>query len=298
VPPSDREINLISSLCRAEESGGYHLDPNPDFLGELDAEHAEAYYALDPAFHWIARDGAGGQIALWLEHEPHPVVWLGGEGQQEVVASSLEELLAIMAHEWSARPFDSLGGDAAYRGWLASVGIAPRDDHEVQLRTAAQKTADFVRWFHAELRRKNDPIILVPMERVGVVPLDGNRAALESTLGKPTTPDWARDPDGTYTAFYPRSPYVIRHGPNGNIVDVTLYLSPFAVTVDDMDLLGCDEAEATAWIRARDPMADVRCRPDGQSTEIWSEKLRLSLTIDRPFAKYSPAWIESVTVRN
>ncbi len=104
---------------------------------------------------FFARDGSGGQVALWMlddaPSERWPVVRLDSEGGMVVAGDNIEDFVRLLASRWKDEE-DAFSTDDAFRGWAASAGVQPHEHPEARLRELNPATLRFQRWFREQQR--------------------------------------------------------------------------------------------------------------------------------------------------
>ena len=270
VPVPERLRQLIDHMRAARENtfGDFELTNLSDdfmvaFFGGDDPALIERF---PPVLAFFARDGGGGQLALWmLDDGPSdrwPVVHMDSEGGMKVVGENIEDFVRLLASTWKVEGDEFSTGDA-FRAWALGAGVQPHEQPEARLRELNAPTLRFQRWFQERQRDSHRVLYpdvslvidVVPGVSVGSVQLAGPQA----------------DPDG-----------------------VTLFSShPIVRMADGFEPMLATEEDCMVWLNKHSTDASK----DGR--ELASAMLGVTMFLTTghggPFDTTTLRWVDSLT---
>jgi hypothetical protein len=263
-------------------------------------DEADIVEVVAPRFTVFAGDFAGGLLALDHEGardvERAAVVCFDSEGGFDVVGTSFDDFLALIASEEADPREDCWQAAEALRRFIVSTGIEPHASAGRRLTELGPATRAFRAGFaralgEASLRVRPDENIvheLVPGERIGEVALGMSRAGLDARWGRPSIPDWGRD-ETRVVALYASMPVVVElDAQRDEVAKISLYEGRHrAVSADGTELMFMTAAEATAWLEAAGHGVTRRNR------ELRAGGLRLTLAASRGGEGVEP-WVEAI----
>lgn len=191
VPVPERLRQLIEHMRGSRENlfADFELTNLSDdfmvvFFGGDDPALIERF---PPKLAFFARDGGGGQVALWMTDDGPsdrwPVVHMDSEGGMDIVGEDIEDFVRLLASTWKV-PEGGFSTDDAFRAWAIGAGVQPHEQPEVRLRELNAPTLRFQRWFQEQQRDSHRllypdvPLVIdvVPRVSVGSVRLAGPQA--------------------------------------------------------------------------------------------------------------------------
>lgn len=267
-------------------------------------EDADLLNAVQADYLVFAGDFAGGLLALDLagshDVEHAAVIVFDSEGAINLVGTTFDDFLALIAADRPDAEEDSWVADDALRRWIADAGVARHRTASDRLAELAPLTRAFRARFWARLReacrlvRPTEALdyALVLGKGIGGITLGMSKADLDARWGQPGVPPWGRR-DGRFLAVYPGQPLTVDFDAGTDRVErVNLFAGRHrAVAGDGTDPMFMSASEVTTWLGAGGFAVERSLR----EIRAPAAKLCLSMGMSRGGQDIEP-WVEGVAI--